>query len=163
MTPTEAEVEAFARKLAAEAGWERYVDTARRTLEAAPTDASMTDTLPAEAIEAAATALYGPWGARPGYLGDQYRRQARAALLAALPHIRGAEAGPGRGVTVTPLYLHPDPSDREGIVAALRRIVAAYDREVLMRTADVHSAGCECLRCAIDNAEDALRKMGAGR
>jgi hypothetical protein len=62
-----------------------------------------------------------------------------------------------------PLYLHPDPSDREGMVEALRRIVAAYNREVLIRTADVHSAGCECLRCAIDNAEDALRKMGAGR
>lgn len=36
--------------------------------------------------------------------------------------------------------------------AKLSRIVNSYDAEVFMRTADMHPADCECLRCAVDAA-----------
>ena len=38
------------------------------------------------------------------------------------------------------------------VEAALHRIVAAYQAEAFMCTADFHPEGCQCLRCAVDNA-----------
>lgn len=163
---TEAEVEALARRLAAEAGWKRYVDTVRRALEAAPAGegSTVTNTLPAEAIEAAteaaASSMHTPEFDEADADGnDRVDIMVRAALLAALPYIRGAASpsptsvpdgqeavvysldidGLARGShiglwpdrasaertrddyfnsVVTPLYLHPAPSDMEGVAEA---------------------------------------------
>ena len=44
------------------------------------------------------------------------------------------------------------PSSAGDLVSrkALARVVAAYDRDYFMRTADMHRDGCGCLRCAVD-------------
>lgn len=40
----------------------------------------------------------------------------------------------------------------------IEAIVAAYDREVFMRSADEHPENCGCLRCEIDRARAALNQ-----
>jgi len=43
--------------------------------------------------------------------------------------------------------------DRDDAVAKLNAIVKAYKKSTGgLRTADFHSSGCDCLRCAVDNA-----------
>lgn len=68
---------------------------------------------------------------------------------------------------------HPLPGSQEQLTFALvevsrqrdewRKLVAnmarAYRKERPLRTADFHTAGCECLRCAMDEAEAAFKKI----
>jgi hypothetical protein len=39
----------------------------------------------------------------------------------------------------------------------LREVVEAYGRSNPMRTADMHFLACQCLRCCIDRAREALK------
>jgi len=49
-------------------------------------------------------------------------------------------------------------TSRSAAEKAIADIVGAYEREVPMRTADAHSAGCDCLRCGVDRAASLLNK-----
>ena len=43
--------------------------------------------------------------------------------------------------------------ERDEAVAKLRAIIKAYKKSTGgLRTADFHAIGCDCLRCAVDNA-----------
>lgn len=68
---------------------------------------------------------------------------------------------------------HPIPGSAEQLAFALvsvshqrdehrkliARIVRAYKKATPLRTADFHTQGCDCLRCAMDDAEGAMRKI----
>lgn len=68
---------------------------------------------------------------------------------------------------------HPLPGSQEQLTFALvevsrqrdewRKLMAkaarAYRKERPLRTADFHIAGCECLRCAMDEAEAAFKNI----
>jgi len=49
--------------------------------------------------------------------------------------------------------------DRNRAEDLLRKVVKQYEKSVFMRTADMHSGDCECLRCAMDNASDHIAKL----
>lgn len=44
------------------------------------------------------------------------------------------------------------------VKTALAKVIEAYKRANPIRTADFHKHDCDCLRCAIDNAEAALSR-----
>lgn len=44
------------------------------------------------------------------------------------------------------------------LVPALTAVVVVYKRDNPMRTADMHSPACTCMRCAIDTADAALSR-----
>lgn len=50
------------------------------------------------------------------------------------------------------------PHDYERKMAALEKVVTAYDAANPMRAADLHLADCACLRCAVDEARAILKE-----
>lgn len=54
-----------------------------------------------------------------------------------------------------------DPDPRDAVVTAARAVMARYLSEQFMRSADAHSAGCQCRRCEFDALEAALEAVPA--